>query len=400
MTVLRYLLIGILFCSQSVNQSILANNSLRNQELPSYKITIDTAILIVAHRINNTYDEPAIRIKEIYRWVAANLSYDADQLINPVPYTNIEDLANQAVKNHKAICQGYTAVFDILCRQCELKSFIVHGYVKQNGQLLEIPHAWNAVLVNGKWQLFDPTWGSGYLDEDEIFVPRFTYDFFNISPLESVKARMPFDPIWQLIDRPRSHAAFMTGIETNVVNPINFNDSITGFLQSDSLSRYNSEIGRIEKSGLDNKMIMDYYEYLQLSREVLIQNRKISLNNQWVDISNQAIDLYNNAVSAYNKYIISKNGQFRKPPLSDEQIKDQIDKPDQYLERSEILMQSILTDDPELKNHLKKINQSISELRKAIDADKLFIDKYCRTPKASRLGLFRIPATKAKPRKK
>ena len=59
-----------------------------------------------------------------------------------------------AEMNHKAICQGYTAVFDILCRQCELKSFIVHGYVKQNGQLLESPHAWNAVLINGKWQLF------------------------------------------------------------------------------------------------------------------------------------------------------------------------------------------------------------------------------------------------------
>ena len=400
MKLLQYFVVACMFCLQFVSHNLLADNSLKTHTFSGNRATLDSSLIIVAQKISSTYEEPAIRIKEIYRWVAANLSYDVDQLVHPVPYTSYEDLANQALKNRKAICQGYTAVFDILCRQCDLKSFIVHGYVKQNGQLLEIPHAWNAVQINGKWQLFDPTWGSGYLDETDKFIPRFTYDFFNISPLESVKARMPFDPIWQLIDRPRSHSVFMSGIETTAVNPINFNDSIATFLQSDSLSRYNSEIRRIEKSGLDNKMIMDYYEYLQLSREVLIQNRKISLNNQWVDISNQAIDLYNNAVSDYNKYIISKNGQFRKPPLADEQIKDQINSPDQLLERSEILMQSILTDDPELKNHLKKINQSISELRKAIDADKLFVDKYCRTPKASRLSLFRIPANKAKPRKK
>lgn len=400
MTILRYFLINILLCSQFVAQNLLADNSLRHQDLQGYNVAVDSSLLSVAHRINNTYDEPAIRIKEIYRWVAANIAYDAAQLVHPVPYTSIEDLANQAVQSKKAICQGYTAVFDILCRQCELSSFIVHGYVKQNGQLLEIPHAWNAVRINGKWQLFDPTWGSGYLDENEVFIPRFTYDFFNINPLESIKARMPFDPIWQLIERPLSHTAFMSGVESSSVNQINFNDSIDSFLQADSLTRFDSEIRRIEKSGLANKMIMDYYDYLQLSREVMIQNRKISLNNQWVDISNQAIDLYNNAVSAYNKYIISKNGQFRKPPLSDEQVRDQIDKPDRLLERSEILMKSILTDDPELKNHLKKINQSISELRKAIDEDKLFIDKYCRTPKASRLSLFRMPVNKAKPRKK
>lgn len=400
MTVLRYLLIVILFSSQSVNQNILANNSLSNQEVAGHSVPIDTSLLIVALRINNTYQEPAIRIKEIYRWVTTNIAYDVDQLVHPVPYSSIEDLANQAVHNNKAICQGYTAVFDILCRKCELNSFIVHGYVKQNGQLLEIPHAWNAVLINGVWQLFDPTWGSGYLDENSTFIPRLTYDFFNISPLESVKSRMPFDPIWQLMERPRSHAYFLTGVETSSINPINFNDSIANFLQADSLTRFDSEIRRIEKSGLDNKMIMDYYDYLQLSREVMIQNRKINLNNQWVDISNQAVDLYNNAVSAYNKYIVAKNGQFLKPALNDEQVRDQIDKPDQLLARSEILMKTILTDDPELKNHLKKINQSISELRKAIDADKLFVEKYCSTPKASRLNLFRIPVNRAKPRKK
>jgi transglutaminase/protease-like cytokinesis protein 3 len=68
-------------------------------------------------------------------------------------------------------------------------------------------HAWNAVKVDGRWQLVDCTWGAGVV-EGHAYVRRFNPFYFLTPPLAFSWLHFPLDPRWQLRDPPLSLAEF------------------------------------------------------------------------------------------------------------------------------------------------------------------------------------------------
>ena len=56
----------------------------------------------------------------------------------------------------KSVCEGYTLVFYYLCKLNGIDCRIVKGAFEGN----EDPHAWNEVMLNGKWYSVDATYGS------------------------------------------------------------------------------------------------------------------------------------------------------------------------------------------------------------------------------------------------
>ena len=63
--------------------------------------------------------------------------------------------------------------------------------------MAEPNHAWNAVKIDGKWQLIDTTWGSGYVS-DGAYVKQFRETFFLPSPEQLAFSHFPQDAAWQL----------------------------------------------------------------------------------------------------------------------------------------------------------------------------------------------------------
>lgn len=67
-----------------------------------------------------------------------------------------------------------------------------------------IDHAWNAVFINNKWYLSDPTWAAGYVNADfNQFRKRFNKNYFLADPFFFALDHYPKNPDWLfLTDKP------------------------------------------------------------------------------------------------------------------------------------------------------------------------------------------------------
>jgi transglutaminase-like putative cysteine protease len=109
--------------------------------------------------------------KAIYKWVASNISYDAESYFrdpsNPRYYSSLETL-----RDKQALCSGYANLNAALHRSVGIEAKVVYGE----------GHAWNEVKISGNWQQQDPTYGSGGLDMmNKLFIPQFNDQYFSTS---------------------------------------------------------------------------------------------------------------------------------------------------------------------------------------------------------------------------
>jgi transglutaminase-like putative cysteine protease len=99
-----------------------------------------------------------------YAWVAKHINYD-DRGYNTGDYSDLS--AEGVLKSRRAVCEGFSNLYKALCDSMGLNAIKISGYAKGYGytngsKFSETDHAWNAVKINGKWQLVDVTWGEGY----------------------------------------------------------------------------------------------------------------------------------------------------------------------------------------------------------------------------------------------
>lgn len=171
----------------------------------------------------------------IYNWVTRNIAYDINAMYRLGD--NDEDKAAKALKSKKAICGGYAELYTALCRSVGLSSVVIEGYAKDflfdNGDEMYIPrHGWNAVRIDGNWQLVDATWGAGSLYQHNSWLRKllnkllmqkklkaknlkfkFVYDpqYFAQDPEIFRLKHIPLDPLWQLTDTAMPLAIFEAG---------------------------------------------------------------------------------------------------------------------------------------------------------------------------------------------
>ena len=141
------------------------------------------------------------RAYAIYRWIAANIEYDAEGLFSG-SYGDLS--AEGLLRSRRSVCSGYTNLFEALANVSGLEAATIHGYSKGWGYEVGEPvgdanHAWNAVRIDGDWQLIDATWGAGYVDDSGRYVPDFEDYFFLTPPDQFIYRHLPEDPAWQLL---------------------------------------------------------------------------------------------------------------------------------------------------------------------------------------------------------
>ncbi|MCP2026031.1 transglutaminase/protease-like cytokinesis protein 3 [Flavobacterium sp. HSC-32F16] len=158
----------------------------------------------LAERIQDDFKSDSDKARAIYTWIALNLKYDYNAYLNP-PRTQgftysteaekqrkiqqlNDKLVQKAFTSKKAVCEGFTALYQHLASLTGLKSEIVRGDSKTS--LRDIGrkntssnHAWNMVLVDKKWRLIDVTWGQGYYDSSKgRMVNDFNPVYFDTDP--------------------------------------------------------------------------------------------------------------------------------------------------------------------------------------------------------------------------
>ncbi|KRD09941.1 transglutaminase [Flavobacterium sp. Root901] len=158
----------------------------------------------LAERINDDFKSDYDKARAIYSWIAFNIKYDYNAYLNP-PRTQgfsysteaekqrkIKELNDRlfqkAFSSKKAVCEGFTTLYQHLAELSGLKSEIIRGdskiSVRDIGRKnISSNHAWNIVLIERKWRLIDVTWGQGYFDSSKgRMVTDFSPVYFDTDP--------------------------------------------------------------------------------------------------------------------------------------------------------------------------------------------------------------------------
>lgn len=99
------------------------------------------------------------KIKAIYNYVTRTVDYDYQGVNSATSHS-----AYAALAEKKAVCQGYSTLIYRLLRECGIQNRIITG-VSENQN-----HAWNLVLLNGKWYNLDATWDSNFDGNDQKYM--------------------------------------------------------------------------------------------------------------------------------------------------------------------------------------------------------------------------------------
>ncbi len=160
--------------------------------------TIDTLALYLSKSSPNELG----RVRAAWRWITATVSYDTDK-------KNYS--ARETLRDRKGTCQGYSELFVELARRMGVRAIEITGYTRGSaynpGDRVANNHAWNAVLIDGKWYLLDSTYGAGHFNGSR-YVREYREHYFLTPPAEFIYTNLPELRRWQLIPEKLSKKDF------------------------------------------------------------------------------------------------------------------------------------------------------------------------------------------------
>ncbi|MEO6613462.1 MAG: transglutaminase domain-containing protein [Chitinophagaceae bacterium] len=177
-------------------------------------------LAVLAKQLTASSSTEKAKVTAIFRWITENIAYRPNSLravIGPASLRNsreevIDDsplkplnerVAESVVDKREAVCDGYARLFTFLCEAAGIRSEIIIGYARTStnkpGQRFGVNHYWNAVMIDGDWQLLDATWASGYLSSRNEFIREYDDRYFLSSPENFIRDHYPDDPRWTLL---------------------------------------------------------------------------------------------------------------------------------------------------------------------------------------------------------
>ena len=176
----------------------------------SYKKNKEQDVAAVSQALAAPFLTETDKFRAIFVWITANIRYDFN-LLGALRYDNA-DITHQpevVLKRKLAICQGYTNLLKAMCNAVGIECIRVNGHVKRpDGLESDNGHSWNVVRTDGKWQLADPTWATGHLNEHNQYVYEFNGRHFFGDPEDYIMDHFPEDPLFQLLPNPVSLKEF------------------------------------------------------------------------------------------------------------------------------------------------------------------------------------------------
>ena len=191
----------------------------------------------LAYKLTSNLNTDVERFRAIFMWVCSNVANDYGQytknmrkrqryLDNPLKLeawntrfrkTSFKTLIDE----HKTICTGYAYLIKELSSLAGIDCEIVHGYARTstiNVEKLNAPnHSWNAVKLDDKWYLCDPTWASGVPNlKNHQFEFQYNDGFFLAHPKLFAVNHFPEDTKWMLLEN-KDEPSFESFIEAPVI---------------------------------------------------------------------------------------------------------------------------------------------------------------------------------------
>jgi hypothetical protein len=351
--------------------------------------SVERSVLLLSDYFRANLTTQRDLVRAFYSWTANEIEYDVENMYNIRPVTNSGLLILEVLETRKAVCQGYAEVFHELCKNAGIESYLIQGYTKQNGVVMNLSHTWILAVIDSSWYFFDPTWGSGYLLNGK-FTHKFMEEYFMVSPSAIVKSHMPFDPMWQCLNNPYTSSDFYNGQapKPGTSGDFVYADSIRAYLNLSKAGQYAAALRRVEANGVVNNNIGEYTRYLRQNLEIERMNKENNLRNDLATRFNDAVNNFNTASLRFNDYINYFNKQF-KPAKPDAEIRQMLDTCITSLELSRGKLAKIEPREESLQNNKQMLSKAMEDLQQKIDEQDAFLRKYFATAKAFRPALFR-----------
>lgn len=342
----------------------------------------------IARFIMSNFDKDTDRARAIFVWVASNIQYDIENMFAINFYESNADKISKPLASKKGICENYAALFNDICSKASIKSFVIEGYTKQNGFTDYIPHAWCAAFIDKAWYLFDPTWGSGYVNNGKFF-KKINNSYYKVAPTVLVKSHMPFDYLWQFVSYPITNQEFYEGkIAQNKAKPFfSYVDSIQAYEKQNHMEQLAASSVRIERNGIKNAMIFDRLRNIK----VAIENNKIETENKKmtrnVDLYNTAAKNYNAGINYFNEFIQYRNTQFT-PKKTDAEIQQMLDSTDVTINEAKKNLMEIKDANANTTALIAQLNKSIDDLVIHVKEQQDWLKLYFSKGKLARKSMF------------
>lgn len=232
MRILKYVVLFV-FVSQSFAQvSDFKEISFKKADsiALSYKDEKLTNLPELSYKLTSDLTTDVERFRAIFKWVSENIANDYNQYTrnkrkrsklknDSLKYNDWNTYFRKfsfekLLKENETICTGYAYLIQELSKYADIESEIVHGFARTsttNIEKLTAPnHSWNAVKLDGKWYLCDPTWASGIQDPNTLkFIFKYNDGFFLSHPEVFAINHYPEDSKWFLLDNPPSFEEFL-----------------------------------------------------------------------------------------------------------------------------------------------------------------------------------------------
>lgn len=176
---------------------------------------------VLVDHLTADLDTDVEKFRAIYIWVCTNISNDYNMYLKHMRkrrrFKNDSvklkawnhdfktELIDKLVKKERSICTGYAYLLEQLSNIAGLNCVMLHGYGKTSDSDLKFSdapnHSWNAIELNGKWYLSDPTWASGLTDPTtRQFEFLYNDGYFLTDPELFAINHFPLERQWLLLD--------------------------------------------------------------------------------------------------------------------------------------------------------------------------------------------------------
>ena len=393
-----YLILFFCFSLLSFGQAKV-NYALIDKKMDAIPDSFANSTDSIAKYINANFKTENDKIRAAFYWTAANIRYDVENMFVVNINETKEERIAKTLKTKKGICYDYATIFNEIVNAVGIKAVLISGYTKVNDRVANLSHAWCAAKIDNKWYLFDPTWGSGYVNNtDKKYTRNLNNSFFKIAPELMINSHMPFDYLWQFVDYPVTNQEFMEGVVAGDETKEKF-DFIKEISRYESLSKADQFLEsskRIEKNGMKNQLISQAYinAINHWNYEKDQENReKFNEANSRV---NAIVKKYREAIKELNDFVNYRNKQFQ-PLTSDEEIKKMIQVPRDELVKCKEAVSAIGNIDNQNRANLDDLENSISKTLAQAEEHIQFVNSYLSKPKPVRKTMFYTVVRSSKP---
>jgi hypothetical protein len=158
------------------------------------------------------------KARAIFVWVTDRIMYDVAGYRDK-SFEKKSQKAEDVFVSRLCVCAGFASLYKAIADEMGLTCEYITGDVKaecytagktKSGECL---HAWNAVKIDGQWQLVDATFGQGFLQSlflglGESNKKAFAPQWFLVNPYTMIYSHLPTNEKWQLQSPKIDYAKF------------------------------------------------------------------------------------------------------------------------------------------------------------------------------------------------